>query len=48
MEQLEDNLKAMEVKFTPEELKRVDELCPPGGNFTPFYEANFGPHPNRV
>ncbi len=47
MEQFEDNLKAMDVKLTPEELKSIDELCPPGGMHVPFYEAQFGPHPNR-
>ena len=26
MEQLEDNLKAVDVKFTPEELKQLDEV----------------------
>ncbi len=47
MEQFQDNLKAMEVKLTPEELKKIDEICPPGRMAVSFYDANFGPHPNR-
>lgn len=27
---LEDNLKALEVELTPEDLARIDEICPPG------------------
>lgn len=47
MEQFEDNLKALEVKLTEDELKRIDQISPPGEMVVPFYEANFGPHPNR-
>ena len=45
--QLEDNLKALDVTFTPEELKKIDELVPPGTFTAPYYEASFGPHPHR-
>jgi aryl-alcohol dehydrogenase-like predicted oxidoreductase len=48
MEQLEDNLQAMEVTITDEERKRIDEIIPPGTHVAPFYEARFGPHPHRV
>jgi len=45
--QLEDYLKAPDVTFTPEELKKIDELVPPGTFTAPYYEASFGPHPHR-
>jgi aryl-alcohol dehydrogenase-like predicted oxidoreductase len=48
MEQLEDNLRAMEVTITDEDRERIDEIIPPGRMVSPFYEANFGPHPYRV
>jgi aryl-alcohol dehydrogenase-like predicted oxidoreductase len=48
MEQLEDNLKSLDVKFTPDELKRIDEISPPGSMTVPLYDANHGPHPHRV
>jgi aryl-alcohol dehydrogenase-like predicted oxidoreductase len=47
LEQFEDNLKALDVKFTADQLKRIDEISPPGGVVVPFYDANFGPHPHR-
>jgi aryl-alcohol dehydrogenase-like predicted oxidoreductase len=48
MEQLEDNLKATDVTFTPEELKAIDRVSRPGEMVSRFYEADFGPHPYRV
>jgi len=48
MEQLEDNLGALDVVITEDDRRRVDELVPPGGMVSPFYEAEFGPHPHRV
>lgn len=48
MEQLEDNLGAAEVVITDEDRKRIDEVIPPGRMVSPFYEAEFGPHPYRV
>ena len=48
MEQLQDNLKALEVTITDEDRAKVDEVVPPGTNVSPFYEADFGPHPHRV
>ena len=44
MEQLEDNLKALDVNVTDEDRARVDDLIPPGRMVSAFYEANFGPH----
>jgi aryl-alcohol dehydrogenase-like predicted oxidoreductase len=43
LEQLEDALKSLEVTLTPEDLKRIDEIIPPGTHVSPFYEANHGP-----
>ncbi len=48
MEQLEDNLKALEVEITDDDCARVDEIIPPGSAVSPFYEADWGPHPHRV
>ena len=48
MEQLRDNLKALEVEVTAEDCKQVDEIVPPGSSVSPFYEADWGPHPHRV
>jgi aryl-alcohol dehydrogenase-like predicted oxidoreductase len=46
-EQLTDNLAALEVRFSAEELTRIDAVSPPGGVIVPFYQAEFGPHPHR-
>jgi aryl-alcohol dehydrogenase-like predicted oxidoreductase len=47
MEQLEDNLGALEVEITEEDRAAVDALVPPGRMVSPFYEADFGPHKYR-
>jgi aryl-alcohol dehydrogenase-like predicted oxidoreductase len=47
MEQLEDNLKALEVKITDEDRAAVNKVIPPGGMAAPYYEADFGPHQYR-
>jgi aryl-alcohol dehydrogenase-like predicted oxidoreductase len=47
MAQLEDNLGALDISFTEEELQKIDELIPPGSTLAPFYEADFGPHKYR-
>jgi aryl-alcohol dehydrogenase-like predicted oxidoreductase len=47
MEQLEDNLAALEVGISDKDRAEVDALIPPGRMASPFYEANFGPHPYR-
>jgi aryl-alcohol dehydrogenase-like predicted oxidoreductase len=48
MEQLEDNLGALDLEITDQDRSRIDELVPPGGMVAPFYEASFGPHPHRL
>ncbi|MCO6449221.1 MAG: aldo/keto reductase [Caldilineales bacterium] len=48
MTQLEDNLGAVEVEISDEDRAAVDALVPPGLMVSPFYEADFGPHPHRV
>ncbi|HHX44028.1 MAG TPA: aldo/keto reductase [Chloroflexi bacterium] len=47
MEQLEDNLGAIEVVITDEDRRRFDEVAPPGRAIAPYYEADFGPHRYR-
>jgi aryl-alcohol dehydrogenase-like predicted oxidoreductase len=47
MEQLEDNLGALNVEITDEDRAAVDKLVPPGRMVSPFYEADFGPHKYR-
>jgi len=46
-EQLKDNLAALEVRFSKEELAKIDAISPPGEVIVPFYQAEFGPHPHR-
>jgi aryl-alcohol dehydrogenase-like predicted oxidoreductase len=48
MEQLEDNLVALDVNLSADDLKAVDTVIHPGDMVSPFYEAQFGPHPYRV
>lgn len=43
-EQLEDNLRAVEVALTDEDRARLDAVAPPGRAIVPYYEADFGPH----
>ena len=42
LEQLEDNLGALEVSLDDSDREAVDALVPPGTNVSLFYEANFG------
>ncbi len=44
MAQFEDNLGAVDVSFTDDELAKIDEIVPPGQMVSPFYQADFGPH----
>jgi aryl-alcohol dehydrogenase-like predicted oxidoreductase len=44
MEQLEDNLKALEIRITDEDKAAIDKVTPPGRVASPYYEADFGPH----
>jgi aryl-alcohol dehydrogenase-like predicted oxidoreductase len=48
MEQLEEYLGAAAIELTRADLDAIDQIVPPGGMVSPFYEANFGPHPYRV
>lgn len=48
VEQLEDALQAVDVRLTPDDLARIDAVAPRGTNVSPFYEADFGPHPHRI
>ena len=47
LEQLEDNLGALEIAFSPEDYQRIDAIIPPGTHVAPFYEANFGSSAHR-
>lgn len=44
MEQLEDNLAALEVKITDEDCAAVDKIMEPGSNISVYYQADFGPN----
>ena len=44
MEQLEDNLKAMDVEITDADRERIDTIIPPGEHVAGFYDARFGPN----
>ena len=48
MAQLEDNLTATGIAFTADDHAAVDAICAPGRMVSPFYEADFGPHPHRT
>jgi aryl-alcohol dehydrogenase-like predicted oxidoreductase len=48
MEQLEDNLGALDVDVTNEQRAALDEVAAPGEVIVPFYEADFGPHRRPV
>lgn len=41
MEQLEGNLKALEVSFTEEDRNRIDTLIPPGTHVAEYYGADW-------
>ena len=47
MEQLEDNLGALNISITEEDKAAIDALVPPGRMVSPFYEADFGPNQYR-
>ncbi|MGH2365262.1 MAG: aldo/keto reductase [Chloroflexota bacterium] len=48
MEQLDEYLGAPSVTVTADDCERIDRLVPPGRMVSAFYEAEFGPHPQRV
>jgi aryl-alcohol dehydrogenase-like predicted oxidoreductase len=43
MEQYEDNMEAMRIKLSEDDLRAIDAVSPPGDNVSPYYEADFGP-----
>ena len=47
MEQLEDNLGALDITITDQDRARIDEVNPPGRAVSFFYEAEFGPNLHR-
>ncbi|MEX0885305.1 MAG: aldo/keto reductase [Phycisphaeraceae bacterium] len=47
MEQLEDNLGALQVEVTEADRAALDEVSLPGEHVVGFYDASFGPHPHR-
>ena len=40
VEQLEDAIQSLNVEITPDDLKQIDEIIPPGTHVAPFYEAD--------
>ena len=44
MEQMEDNLGAIDVQVTDEDRGRIDEVATPGEAIRQYYRADFGPH----
>ena len=40
MEQLKSSLKALDIAFTDEEYKRIDEISPPGSAVSDYYDGN--------
>lgn len=48
MEQLQDNLKAVDVEITDADRSAIDEVVPPGSAVSDFYSADWGPHAHRV
>ena len=44
MEQMEDNLGAINVEVTDEDRERIDEVATPGEAIRQYYRADFGPH----
>ncbi|MFP4376023.1 MAG: aldo/keto reductase [Spirochaetales bacterium] len=48
IDQLKDNLKALDVAITEEDRSAIDEIVPPGTAVSDFYSADWGPHRHRV
>lgn len=47
LEQLDDNLGAIDVEITDDGRKALDEVAKPGEHTVSYYNANFGPHQYR-
>jgi len=43
MEQFQDNMGALDVEFSDEDLQIIDSFAPPGESCSPFYEGDWGP-----
>lgn len=48
MEQLEDNLGALDVRITGEDRAAIDAIIPPGEHVSDYYEASFAPNLHRI
>ena len=48
LEQLTQNLAALDLTLTPQDRAAVDAICPPGTHVVDYYQADWGPHPHRV
>ncbi|HEX5368180.1 MAG TPA: aldo/keto reductase [Dehalococcoidia bacterium] len=44
MDQFEDNMGALRVEFSDEDLQMIDAVSIPGDAVSPYYEADWGPH----
>ncbi|MDP6667261.1 MAG: aldo/keto reductase [Dehalococcoidia bacterium] len=47
LEQFEDNLGALHVELTADDLDAIDRLAPPGSNVADYYEASYKPNTHR-
>lgn len=47
MEQLEDNLSALDIEITDADREFVDSVVKPGDHVAPYYQADFGPNWHR-
>lgn len=47
MEQLEDNLAALDIAITDEDRQAIDRIIAPGTHVSPYYEADWQPGPYR-
>ena len=47
LDQLNDNLAALNVELTAADREAIDTVSPPGRAVYTYYEASFGPHPHR-
>lgn len=48
MEQFDDNMGALDVQFSDDDLRAINRIIRRGESVAPFYEADFGPHQYRV
>ena len=48
MEQVKDNIGALDVEVTDADNEAIDSVIMPGQSVSPYYEADFGPHEFRI